>query len=151
MKLIAHRGLFNGPDSEKENHPDQIQAALDLGFECEVDVWLVDEQYFLGHDKPTYPVSRTYVENDKFWVHCKNVEALESLPGLNCFWHQNDDYTLTLNGYVWAYPGKPLSASSICVMPEWNSEPGIIPCGEYAGVCSDYVSLIKKNNNEGNV
>ncbi len=39
MIYIAHRGLFQGPDKEKENHPDQIRKALKKRYDCEVDVW----------------------------------------------------------------------------------------------------------------
>jgi len=28
MKLIAHRGNINGPNPEKENHPDYINTAI---------------------------------------------------------------------------------------------------------------------------
>jgi len=146
MKLIAHRGLFDGPDVELENHPDQIQAALDLGFDCEIDVWLVDGQYFLGHDRPTYPVNRSYLENDRFWVHCKNIEALEHCPNINKFWHDVDSYTLTDSGYIWAYPGRPLSQSSISVLPERHLPKGIAEEGTYSGICSDYVGLLRDGN-----
>ena len=37
--LIAHRGLYNGPDPWLENKPEQITKALTLGFDAEVDVW----------------------------------------------------------------------------------------------------------------
>jgi hypothetical protein len=48
MKLIAHRGLFNGPDVNLENRPQQIETALSRGFDCEVDLWIVDGNMFLA-------------------------------------------------------------------------------------------------------
>ena len=47
----------------------------------------------------------------KIWFHAKNIEAFYELLKLNivCFWHQNDDVTLTSNGYIWTYPGKQLN------------------------------------------
>ena len=36
MKFIAHRGLFQGPDKDKENNPDQIYEALGKGFDVEI-------------------------------------------------------------------------------------------------------------------
>ena len=54
MIYIAHRGLFNGPDKEKENSPAQINQALFKGYDVEVDVWFKDGKWFLGHDEPTY-------------------------------------------------------------------------------------------------
>ena len=54
MKLIAHRGLTNGPDVNLENRPQQIELALSKDYHCEVDVWFVDNTWFLGHDFPLY-------------------------------------------------------------------------------------------------
>ena len=47
MKLIAHRGLFNGPNKELENNPDQIEKAWNLGFDCEIDLLIIKKQLFL--------------------------------------------------------------------------------------------------------
>jgi hypothetical protein len=52
MIYIAHRGLFQGPDKEKENHPDQIRKALKKRYDCEVDVWWKSDGWWLGHDEP---------------------------------------------------------------------------------------------------
>lgn len=147
MFYIAHRGLFEGPDPSKENHPDQIQEALHLGFHCEVDVRYITGKWMLGHDEPQYEVPLTFLQNPLLWVHCKNVLALEHCPNINKFWHDTDDYTLTHSGYIWAYPGKALTSKSICVMPEWKLPPGDIPEGNYAGVCSDYILEISKSGN----
>ena len=58
--------------------------------------------------------------------------------GSNCFWHEMDDATLTLGGYMWTYPGIQLTEKSICVMPESVSYSleELVRC---AGVCSDYL------------
>ena len=37
--LIAHRGLTDGPDQDKENTLSAIIAARTQGFDVEVDVW----------------------------------------------------------------------------------------------------------------
>ena len=54
MKLISHRGNLNGPNKERENHPDYIWEALQAGYEVEIDVWWVDGKFKLGHDEPQY-------------------------------------------------------------------------------------------------
>ena len=107
MIFISHRGNINGINKKFENNPNYIQHAIDKGFNVEIDVWYKD-YFFLGHDKPQYKVSSKFLENTKFWCHAKNLEALEKLQKLRTkyFWHQNDDYTLTSNGYIWTYPGK---------------------------------------------
>jgi len=53
MKLIAHRGLTQGPNKELENKPEQIISALDQGYDCEIDLWTVNSDFYLGHDAPT--------------------------------------------------------------------------------------------------
>ena len=51
----------------------------------------------------------------KILMHFVNLEKIKS----NYFWHQNDDYTITSKGYIWAYPGKKLNKNAIYVLPEW--------------------------------
>jgi hypothetical protein len=98
MKLIAHRGLINGPDKTIENHPDQIKLAIDQGFGCEVDLWFdEDSRFYLGHDRPQYSIDKDFlIEHKKrLWIHAKNLKALYWLSTtnnfFNYFWHQNDD------------------------------------------------------------
>ena len=40
MILVSHRGNLSGPDPDKENNPTQINKTLDLGYDCEVDLWI---------------------------------------------------------------------------------------------------------------
>ena len=138
MKIIAHRGNTSGP-SDDENHPKHISLALHLGFEVEVDVWYQGGKFYLGHDKPQYEIPETFLSNPGLWCHAKNIDALNRLVSLgsNCFWHEMDDATLTLGGYMWTYPGIQLTEKSICVMPESASYSleELVRC---AGVCSDY-------------
>lgn len=144
MFFIAHRGLFEGPDKEKENHPDQIEKALLSGFHSEVDIWHKDGKWFLGHDVPQYEVPLSFIANPMIWAHCKNIEAMMRLPNQNCFWHDKDSYTLTYSGFIWSYPGKALlSKKQIAVMPEMFAPAGIMPYGTYGGVCSDYVAQMR--------
>lgn len=144
MKYIAHRGLFQGPDKNKENHPDQIKLALKKRYDCEVDVWYIKNEWFLGHDGPTYRVDESFIRQHGLWLHCKNLDALYKLSVsgtlYNFFWHQEDDFTLTSTGFIWTYPGKHLTNNSIAVMPErdpdyWN----YVKYLDIHGVCTDYV------------
>ena len=148
MILIAHRGLVNGPDLSLENKPNTIQAALEQGFHCEIDVRYIDDKWFLGHDRPDYEVPYEFLEQANLWIHAKNIDALYMLssdPKLNYFWHQEDSFTLTSKGYIWTYPEKPLTSKSIRVLPEWK-DPGLTSVVESVsyGVCSDYVAKIKE-------
>jgi hypothetical protein len=155
MKLIAHRGLFNGPDVNLENRPEQIELSFSRGFDCEVDLWIVDGNMFLGHDRPDYPIEPKFLNNHGLWIHAKNLAALRYLSetGLTYFWHQSDDCVITSNGYIWTFPGKALTDRSIRLMPEWNGKEEYTPVYErllttkedtcYA-ICSDYVLKIRE-------
>jgi len=147
MKLIAHRGLINGPDKNFENSPNQINTALSLGYDCEIDIWKCDDKLFLGHDLPQYEIDLQFLSNENFWIHAKNLEALHFLlsTNLNYFWHQTDDFTLTSRGFIWAYPGKELTEKSIMVMPELISSDFQMYANSinFYGICSDYVGIIK--------
>lgn len=146
MKLIAHRGLVDGPDKNLENHPDQISKALDLGFDAEVDLWIVNSDFYLGHDGPQYPIPEKFLETYGLWIHAKNLPALRWLTKTSYwyFWHQEDDFTLTSNHYIWTYPDKDLTLNSIRLMPEWK-DPELKTVFDYpcAGICSDFVARIK--------
>jgi len=141
MKFISHRGNISGPIINYENNPDYIVAALKLGYDVEIDVRFFDSFFYLGHDKRQYKVNHEFLEKKGIWCHAKNFEALEKLQKLNCiyFWHENDDYTLTSNGYIWTFPKKKLLEKSICVLPE-KSNYKLIKC---YGICSDYIMKYK--------
>tara|TARA_R110002012_G_scaffold74074_4_gene188145 strand:+ start:9380 stop:9856 length:477 start_codon:yes stop_codon:yes gene_type:complete len=157
MLLIAHRGNIRGPDENKENHPDYLVAAIGAGYNVELDIWKVGESLALGHDSPQYEISKEFLtslaSSTTLWTHAKNIEALQYMSELknlnftkqwNFFWHEKDSYTLTSEGYIWAYPGSILTQNSICVMPEavkgFYSQQQILAC---KGVCSDYVEAYK--------
>ena len=139
MLLIAHRGNLRGPVPGRENHPLYLEAALGAGFHVEADVWYVDGRFRLGHDQPDYWTKPDFLLQEGVWCHAKDICALEALVeiGAHCFWHQTDDVTLTSRGYLWTYPGKPLTPRSICVMPETCGQPH----PDAFGVCSDHVAL----------
>lgn len=120
MIKIAHRGNLHGP-SHKENSPDHLVRAILLGFDVEADVWLIDDGLFLGHDEPTYRLPKLFTEDlsQRFWFHCKNIEALNyfslNLKDLKYFWHESDKYTMVSNGVIWTYPGQNVLENCIIV------------------------------------
>jgi hypothetical protein len=147
MILISHRGNIDGVHKSYENQVDYINNALNEGFEVEIDVRCHNKQLYLGHDEPNVKIDNSFLINSKLWCHAKDLEAFTMLKKLNCiyFWHQEDDYTLTSNGYFWTFPGKKLTTNSICVLPEISKNENILGC---AGICSDYIKNykhIKKN------
>ena len=139
MKLIAHRGNLHGPNPDKENHPDYIKLAETSGYDVEIDVWCVDNKWYLGHDTPTYEIKYDYLTNRKFWLHAKNGDAFHILLidyTANVFWHTTEDWVLTSKQYIWTYPGKQLYPESVCVLPERGWMGDLKKCH---AVCTDFV------------
>ena len=148
--FISHRGNIDGKIESRENSPDYIEEAIKLGYQVEIDVWLVNGSWYLGHDKPEYSIRYEYLKNDFLWCHAKNLEALSSMikdSKIHCFWHQEDDVTLTSRNYIWTYPGKELKEKSICVMPEKsNIKPGSNKLEGCVGICSDIIKTYREKN-----
>ena len=142
MILISHRGNIDGIYTEMENNPIYIDRALKNGYNVEIDVWYTNNEWYLGHDEPTYKIRIDYLKNKNLWCHAKNIDALNEMTNysdIHSFWHQEDDVTLTSKNFLWTYPGKQLTKNSICVLPEKNNE---IPKNVF-GICSDFIAKYK--------
>lgn len=138
MKFISHRGNTRGLDPKLQNHPLCIDKVLALNYDCEIDVWKKGTDLFLGHDKPQYLISLQWLleRGTQLWVHAKNFAAFDFLTymvDLNCFWHENDSFTLTSKGYIWTLPGKEVSDKSVIVTNDYDRY------GNAYAVCSDYL------------
>ena len=127
-----------------ENSPQHISSALSRGYEVEIDVWFVNDSFYLGHDEPLYLVDEEFLENEKFWCHAKNEESFHKMlsnPKIHCFWHQTDDYTLTSKGIPWVFPGKKVYENAIWVLSEKTTYKNImLNC---LGICSDNILRYK--------
>jgi hypothetical protein len=144
MILISHRGNISGINKKSENNPDRILEVLSLGYNVEIDVWVVKGDLFLGHDSPQYKIDLPFLSDVRLWCHAKNIDALETMLNANnihCFWHQNDDYTLTSRGYIWTYPNQKLSNISIAVLPETVKNYDI---SNAFGICSDIIKAYSR-------
>ena len=146
MKLIAHRANIDGPNSDTENNPKQIQKCIEDGYDVEIDVRYdpKTERLWLGHDEPQYAVTWWWLagRSKHLWIHCKDITTLHAFSngtsGYNYFWHQEDDFTLTSKNFIWTYPNiNNYGSKSIIVNLERK-----ISKGNYLGVCSDYVDVI---------
>ena len=147
MKIISHRGNLFGADAQHENSPLYIKEAQKLGFDVEIDVWYHGNKYFLGHDEPVYEIDENFF-NDKMWIHCKNLEAVERLnkTHFNWFWHEGDKMTLTSEGHIWCYSGI------------FVNDGIVVECGKpfqisknVAGICTDYPIAWSKMKMQENV
>jgi hypothetical protein len=153
MKIIAHRGLTHGPNDSTQNHPSQIQMALHLGFEAEIDLWRIDNRLVLGHDAPEHEINLQFLRDKPLWIHCKNLDALFYLQDFdaefNFFWHESDLVTLTSQLYIWTYFGKleTMHQRSICVMPEatypWSEISSMAQQHAWYGFCTDHAEKLR--------
>jgi len=144
MILISHRGNYKAPNEQTENTPDQVFSMLKMGLDVEIDVWFYEDQLFLGHDGPDYKTNLQFLQNNKLWCHAKNLQALRVMieNDIHCFWHQEDDYTLTSKGYIWTYPNRPICSRSIIVCKTLEDTLNYSKTNVH-GICSDYVGVLK--------
>lgn len=145
MKIISHRGVLDGPNSLIENQPSQIDYAIDCNFEVEIDLWKINDKFYLGHDGPNLIMPHKWLESrsDKLWIHCKNIAALDFFAknnlNYNYFFHEKDHVVLTSKNYLWVFPNKEYTENSIlvalskkCIVNAINSKK--LPFG----ICTDY-------------
>lgn len=146
MILISHRGNINGENKLRENHPEYIDEAIYAGYDVEIDIWILNDKIFLGHDEPLYEINLDWLEDrkTKIWLHCKNIDSLlffkTNLYEFNYFWHETDTITLTSYNHIWAYPGKQPIKNSISVLPELHDDNTSL-C---IGICSDVIEKYNK-------
>ena len=144
MILIAHRGNTSGKNETRENTISYIEEALKKGYHCEIDLCKFDgEKFYLGHDEPGEAVSMEWLGSRNVWCHAKEYKTLEALVtlGVHCFWHESDKYTITSQGWIWAYPGQPGGQYTIAVHPEKLTSEEV---EKFAGVCSDNIDKYKE-------
>ena len=136
MKIISHRGNLTGRITDQENRPSYIQAAIDAGYEVEIDVWCVEEKFYLGHDEPQYFVEDSWLKDriSLLWCHAKNEQALHRMLqlGLHCFWHESDRFTLTSKAIPWCFPNN-YQPNGVTVVFGYE-----INIRDVFGVCTDY-------------
>lgn len=144
MRFISHRGNLYGPDEKRENEPDYILDAIKNGVEVEVDVWIYEESFYLGHEYPKYKIDLMFLLNPALWIHAKDIKTLNNLIGkaAHIFFHQTDAVTLTSLGYLWTYVGQPLYEKSIAVLPT-RARYSIEELSKCSGVCSDHIMKYK--------
>jgi hypothetical protein len=145
MKIISHRGNLEGPDLKTENTKFQIYKCIDLGFDVEIDIRVIDGRIMLGHDTPCeeMELKDLYEISDRLWIHCKNLEALEYFcnKSFNYFWHETDRYTITSKGIGWVFIGQYPYSKSVVVLPEsislYTFPHGIEYIKNSYGICTD--------------
>lgn len=147
MIKIAHRGNYRGRNSARENTISYIEEAIAAGYSVEIDVRLIDDKWFLGHDEPQEEIPLPFMERESVWVHAKNFEGYLKLwnnKSVHTFWHDQDEFVFTSKGIKWAKSGI-ITHDGIMVMPDSYE----MICNQLKtnqlkplGVCSDDFSKI---------
>ena len=141
MKLISHRGNIRGPISDKENRPSYIDCALGNGYDVEIDVRIIDNELWLGHDKPQYKITHKWLDcrKDNLWIHCKDLETAKQCWEYQAFCHTSDPYTYTSTGKIWLHDLS-MEIDDDVIIPLINF-PTVPVFSPYA-ICTDYPILI---------
>jgi hypothetical protein len=145
MKIISHRGNIKGPNPEDENKQWYIDAAIEMGYDVEVDVWYVDDEFYLGHDGPEYQIDLSWLvqRSDVLWIHCKNLDAAHALimfdAGLRCFCSISDPFCFITEGYLWLNDVD-VEPTNNCVVPLLNIDDlkSYKFMGKPWGICTDH-------------
>lgn len=148
MKFISHRGNVNGVDVIKENTIEYIQSAINQGFDVEIDVWFIDGEFYLGHDEPRNKISSMFLclNANWLWCHAKTIDTLNELmkhSEINCFFHQNDDVTLTSHQQIWNHVNLNKSLTNYSILLKFDADENFMIPKEIFGVCSDNVEFYK--------
>ena len=149
MKLISHRGNYNGIYPDRENKPSYIDTALSMGYDVEVDIRYINGDFYLGHDNPDTKVSENWIikRSEKLWFHCKDLYSAQKFIKMSCgikyFCHTNDDFVLTSTKNIWVH-NLDLNLDENCIIPlldeetimNYNDQP------VYA-ICTDFINIFK--------
>ena len=141
MKIISHRGNIRGSIPEKENRPSYIDCALGNGYDVEIDINTVKGELWLGHDKPQYKITHTWLKcrKDHLWIHCKDLEAAKQCWEYQAFCHTSDPYTYTSTGKIWLHDLS-MRIDDEVIIP--LIETPTVPIFSPYGICTDYPILI---------
>lgn len=150
MKLISHRGNYNGVRPDRENKPSYIDTTLSMGYDVEVDIRFINGKFYLGHDTPDTEISKKWILNrvDKLWFHCKDLYTAQVFKkmdaNLKYFCHTSDDFVLTSTNHIWVH-NLDLTLDENCIIPLLDEK--ILDKYEnydliYA-VCTDFINICK--------
>jgi hypothetical protein len=157
MLYISYQGIYDGQNYEDANTPNQIGKSFNNGFSCMVDVWRIDNTLCVGPEAAPIPVTDKYLQGKRFWIKCGDqstydwftTQSLQKYP--NYFYQPiyNENVTTSSN-YIWTPGTVAVDNSSIVVLPE-IADRGLFSTVHLRcyGVCSTYLTFIKRMRNEG--
>lgn len=160
MLYISYQGIFDGTDYESANTPNQIGKAFNAGFSCMVDVWRDSNKLYLGSTQPTTEVTPEYLRGNRFWINARNTDMqtwIEAQPLQlypNYFWFDTPNppppYVTASNGKLITPGTVPINNDSVIYLPEIPDK-GLLSTVHLKcfGVCSTYLTFIRRIRNEG--
>lgn len=98
-KIIIHRSQLH--QNTPENTLLGMNECLHSGFSAEIDVYLIDGRYFIGHDLDNLATVK-FEEIDKanVFIHMKSLNFTHT-KNADLFYMEDDPVTLTLKGRQW--------------------------------------------------
>ena len=160
MLYISYRGIYDGTNYEDANTPSQLGKAMGMGFSCMIDIWKVDDKFYLGSDQPLTEVTEKYIQGNRWWINARNTAMQNWLPTQNQKLYPNWFYFTTPTPpppYVTASNGKlitpgtvPIYNDSVIFLPEIDDKGlfSTVHLRNYA-ICSTYLTFIRRIRQEG--
>jgi len=146
MIIISHRGNIRGAVPDKENRPSYIDCAIGNGYHVEIDVRLINNELWLGHDEPQYKVDHNWLDKRRnyLWLHCKNLEAAKECWSYHSFCHTSDSFVYTSTGVIWLHDlSQRIDHNTIIPLIDREDVESFMPGYEKPfGICTDYPALL---------
>jgi hypothetical protein len=160
MLYISYQGIYDGQNYEKANTPNQIGTAFNNGFSCMVDVWRVNNKLHVGTVNDLIEVSDAYLQGNRFWINCQDqatynwftTQSINLYPNYFIFEASTPPppYATASNGKLITPGTVPINNNSVIFLPEIQDR-GMLSTVNLRcyGVCSTYLTFIKRMRNEG--
>ena len=148
MKIISHRGNLNGPNSCRENSPEAIFRASSYGYNVEVDLWIINNCFYFGHDIPKYKITKDFIEkiSNNTFFHIKCCIEAELSTKLNYFIQNEEPQVITSAGQIWCHSSYPIfNWKSILTLSETQNIFLDEKLNKCYGICTDYPNKWKIN------
>jgi len=144
--IISHRGNIRGPVPDKENRPSYVDCAIGNGYHVEIDIRLINDELWLGHDEPQYKVDHNWLDKRRhyLWLHCKNIEAAKECWSYHSFCHTSDPFTYTSTEKIWLHDlSMRIDSNTIIPLIDKDEVESFMSVSENPfGICTDYPYLL---------
>ena len=160
MLYISYQGIYDGQNYEDANTPKQINKALGKGFSCLIYVWRINNKLYVGNGQPVIEVTEKYIQGPRFWINAVNTDmqtwiATQSSTLYPNYFHFDAStppppYATANNGKLITPGTVPINTNSVMFLPEINDRSlyTMVKVKSY-GICSGFLTLIKRMRNEG--